>query len=95
MFVRPRTSQADTIFACYSMQSTRRPTQQQWLQLAEQFLAEHGRLPSATHAGEMYGGANLGNWCVQQRIKYRKGELDKELAEGLGAIPGWSWQVRG
>lgn len=50
--------------------------------------------PRGSHREELpdvdYG---LGQWCAQQRLKYRRGELDQRYAELLEALPGWLWEI--
>ena len=36
-------------------------------------------------------GYPLGNWVIQQRHDYRKGELTRARIELLNQVPGWSW----
>lgn len=60
------------------------------LGLVRRFRAEHGRLPER---GEVYVGAPLGHWCVNQRNSYRRSLLVllPEQVQALEALPGWWW----
>ena len=54
------------------------------------FVAEHGRLPTAS---ESFGGVNIGQWCRSQRSAYKsKGSsLTDEQKAALESVPGWWW----
>lgn len=60
-----------------------------------QFTAREGLASvRGTHREQLpdadYG---LGQWCANQRLKYRRGELDPRYTDLLQALPGWQWEI--
>jgi hypothetical protein len=51
----------------------------------------HSRVPATYVARD---GFRLGDWVVNQRQAYRRGELPPERAAALEALPAWAWSLR-
>lgn len=52
------------------------------------FVAEHGRLPTAT---TVYDGVLIGKWVARRRSEKRANSLNRDTIAELEAIPGWTW----
>lgn len=66
------------------------------LKALEAYVADrgHARVP-VTHVEIVDGDTvALGQWCASQRRRYRRGTLPVDLAQQLGALPGWDWDPR-
>lgn len=50
----------------------------------------HARVPARHYEGDF----PLGSWVNNRRAQYRRGQLSREQARVLGALPGWKWRLR-
>jgi hypothetical protein len=51
----------------------------------------HTRVPATYVASD---GFKLGNWVVNQRQAYRRGDLPRERVAVLETLPDWTWAIR-
>ncbi len=60
-----------------------------WFGLLTRYADEHGK--AATTVSTVVDGYRLGAWAINQRSRYARGDLPKQRAERLQALPGWEW----
>lgn len=58
----------------------------------KQWIAEQdqSRLPTITKNDKIE--RNLGRWCADKRIEYKKGELNEDQIRVIMSIPNWYWE---
>ncbi len=61
-------------------------------QRLSEYVAQHGdaRVP----ASFVVDGFKLGQWVSVQRVNFNNGTLTEDRKSRLGALPGWSWDVK-
>ena len=68
------------------------PEEDSWnaaYKLLTEFKADHGHcLVNSKHKQD---GIPLGRWVTNQRVRYRKGQLDQTKVKLLESIEGWNW----
>jgi len=72
------------------------PIDDQWekgFEALQRYVAREGHArPSRSFDKD---GSGLGLWVRNQRVKYKKCELDHERVSRLESLPGWTWSARG
>jgi superfamily II DNA or RNA helicase len=60
-----------------------------WFGLLERYLAENGT--AQVNKGYRVDGYLLGGWCVNQRVKRKRGQLTVRQIARLDSLHGWAW----
>ncbi len=59
--------------------------------LLRQYINEHGT--AAVTRDTVIDEVPLGRWCMHQRRRYARGELEPDRVSRLEALPGWAWNL--